>query len=86
METLVFLTLRKKFKEVYYWKEKGEVDFVVESEQGIQPIQVTLGEEKERHKTGLAEFALKIPNSAQPVLITRDNLERFLLNTDQFFI
>ena len=29
VENIVFLTLKRKYSEIYYWKGKNEIDFVV---------------------------------------------------------
>jgi len=33
----MFHLLRNKFGEIYYWRGKGEIDFVVETQKGILP-------------------------------------------------
>ena len=40
LETVVFHQLKRKHRNVYYWKGQGEVDFVVESRQGLLPIEI----------------------------------------------
>lgn len=43
LELLVFLHLKQKYSQVYYWQEihKGEVDFVIQDDATIVPYQVT---------------------------------------------
>lgn|SRR3990167_5718694 len=79
LETIVFHQLRKKFKHVNYWRGKNEVDFIVQTPNGILPIQVTWDETKERHKDALIEFKEAFPDSLQPLLINHSNIEEFLL-------
>ena len=55
-ENLVYLSLRAKTKDIAYWRDKGEVDFVVQTDRGITRIQVTVGEPQARHEDALAEF------------------------------
>lgn len=74
-ETAVFIYLKKQYGEVSYWKEKNEVDFVVQNSQGILPIQVTYDETKERHVNALKEFYRTFPNAQEALHITRDNFE-----------
>lgn len=59
LENLVFLTLRRKHKDIFYFKEKKECDFVIKEKEKITyAIQVCYGfneENKEREINGLLE-------------------------------
>jgi predicted AAA+ superfamily ATPase len=77
-EIFIFLALKRKFKNVYYWKGKKEMDFVVETETGIRPLQVTLHEKKDRHADGAKEFQIAHPKSLQCLLVTMENWEKIL--------
>jgi len=59
LENLVYLHLRRKHKELYFFKDKGESDFVVfEKNEVQQVIQVCLevnDENFDRGKNGLIE-------------------------------
>ncbi len=79
LETLVFHHLRKKHREVFYWRQQGEVDFVTMDEAGIIPYQVSWGEEKIRHEKALEEFFKTFPQAKPAVMITADNIEELLL-------
>lgn len=74
-EAFVFYRLRKKFHRVFYWKEKGEIDFVVETQNGIQPVQVSFEEAKERHALAAIEFKKEHPHSLDAVYIHSRNFE-----------
>ena len=78
LEIIVFHCLRRKYREVYYWRGKGEVDFVVVDEKGVQPIQVTVGETKERHMSAFVEFKKEFPNALEPMVISMQNVEEFM--------
>lgn len=39
-ENIVFINLRKKKKEIYYWRGKGECDFLIKNKKSIEAIQV----------------------------------------------
>lgn len=78
LETVVFHHLRRTRGQVFYWREKGEVDFVVMDGNTAVPIQVTWDEAKDRHRAALAEFAAAHPQSAEPIIVTRANVEAFL--------
>lgn len=77
LETVVFHALRKRFQSVYYWKGKGEVDFVTQDTSGITPWQVTWDAPQERHEKALKEFKTAYPESNAPRFINRSNVEQF---------
>jgi predicted AAA+ superfamily ATPase len=78
LETTVFHELRKRHGEIFYWRGKGEVDFVrIEGTRPV-PIQVTWDEPKDRHDAALSEFQSEFPNALAPELVTRATLERWL--------
>lgn len=75
-ENIVFIELKRRRKEVYYWKNKGEVDFVIK--EGLKPkelIQVCWDVEepktKEREVKALLE-AMKEFKLKHGVIITED--------------
>jgi predicted AAA+ superfamily ATPase len=72
-EIVVYLELRKKFREVYYWKDEGEVDFVVETKNGLLPLQVSYSDIQARHQEALENFYENFPNALEAVLITPSN-------------
>ncbi len=76
-EIFIFLLLRKKYSEVFYWRSKKEIDFIVETPNGIQPIQVTIGEIKIRHQEAAEEFALEYPKALPCFYVSLNNLKEF---------
>ena len=78
LETLVFHELRRRHQHVYYWKGRGEVDFIVQNETGLIPYQVSWDGPKSRHYQALAEFQQAYPRAAPPIMVSRDNVESFL--------
>ncbi len=72
-ENLVYLSLRQKTAEIYYWKGKGEVDFVVNTNNGITPIQVTYEKLKQRHEDALTEFYSHFPHANEPLIVTPES-------------
>ncbi|MBU0958436.1 MAG: ATP-binding protein [Nanoarchaeota archaeon] len=73
-ENLVFLTLLREGKEIYYYKNKGECDFVLKEGQKIkQAIQVSyqIKENKEREIKGLLE-AMNTFKLKEGFIITED--------------
>jgi len=78
LEAAVFLHLRRSRREVCFWRGKGEVDFVVQDERGITPVQVSWDGPKERHERAAAEFLEAFPPSNPPVFVSRFNAAAFL--------
>lgn len=80
LEILVFLRLKQKYGEVFYFSEngKGEVDFVTCEGSVVTPYQVSLGEILPRHEKSLQYFYEAYPNAAEPVFINIDNAEDYL--------
>ena len=76
LECATFLLLRKHFRDVYYWRGKGEVDFVVQKDGQAVPIQVTWEEPSERHDRALREFYEIEPHSAEAVFVTPEVYEQ----------
>ena len=72
-ENLVYLSLRKEHREVYYWRGKGEVDFVINNEDGITPIQVSFQQIEDRHERALEEFYSMYPKANEALLITAED-------------
>jgi len=64
LENIVFLELRRKGDEIYYFAEKRECDFIVKNNQGkLFPYQVTLElkeNNREREITGLTEACKRL--------------------------
>jgi len=73
-ENLVFVELMREGKEVYYWKGKNEVDFVVKERDGsLKAINVTYTNEiDERELKGLHEFKQEFKKTGQLMVVTRD--------------
>jgi predicted AAA+ superfamily ATPase len=77
-ENLVYLTLRKKTTEVFYWRGKAEVDFVVNTASGVTPFQVTFGRPRKGHEKGLREFYEQFPHAAEAIYVTPGTFEELM--------
>ena len=76
-ENLVFVELKRRDKEVYYWENKGEVDFVVKENNNLIGINVSYSDEiDEREKNSLKEFKKEFGKKIKDILIITKNLER----------
>lgn len=76
-ENLVFLELKRRGAETYYWKNKNEVDFVVKNpDNSLDAINVSFTDEiNERETAGLQEFKKQNKRTGKLLLITK-NLEK----------
>lgn len=83
LENLVFLELKRREKEVFYFQEKYECDFIIRDGIKItQAIQVTdelNHENKEREIKGLIQ-ALKSFKLKEGILLTSDSEEEIIVD------
>jgi uncharacterized protein len=56
LECATFLVLRRRYRDVFYWRNGGEVDFVVLQDGRPVPVQVSWDAPLERHQKGLDSF------------------------------
>ena len=75
LECATFILLRKRFREVYYWRGKGEVDFVVLRNGDPVPVQVSWEGPSDRHLEALDEFHASEPRAAEAVFVTPESYE-----------
>ena len=74
LECATFLALRRRFGSVSYWRERGEVDFVVRRSDGKPvPVQVSWAGAQERHQRALDGFYERFPDAAEAVFVDRRN-------------
>jgi len=80
LENIVFLKLRRRFKDIFYFQEKRECDFVVkEKDKIIKAIQVCFDfneENKDREINGLME-ALEKFNLKEGIILTNRQEDEF---------
>jgi len=71
-ENIVLIELKRRNKDVYFWKGKREVDFIIRQESNLTAINVTFTNEiTPREKEGLLEFKEKYKN-VHLVIITKE--------------
>jgi len=82
-ENLVFVELKGKKKDIYYWKNHGEVDFVVKNkDNSLSAINVSYTDEiNEREINGLLEFKREFSKTKELIIITKNIQE--LKNTNK---
>jgi predicted AAA+ superfamily ATPase len=73
LEIATFIELRKRYRDVFYWRAAGEVDFVVQTDRGPTPIQVTVEGAAERHLRSLDAFYEAFPHAEESVIVTKEN-------------
>lgn len=82
LECATFLALRRNSRDVYYWRGRGEVDFVVLRNGDPVPIQVSWDGPSERHHRALEAFYEAHPRSAEALFVTAETFERGLPELD----
>ena len=71
-ENIVLIELKRRAKEVYFWKGKKEVDFIVREKNKLTAINITYTNDiPKREKEGLLEFKEKYKN-AELIIITKE--------------
>lgn len=82
LENLVFITLRKKHKEIFYFQEEKECDFLVRDEMKIsRAIQVCYeinGDNKDREISGLLEAMDKL-KLEEGLILTYNQKDKFVV-------
>lgn len=76
LECAVHLALRRHYGSVFYWRHRGEVDFVVHHEGRIIPFQVTWEEPNERHHQALTDFYEAFPQADEAVFVTAETFDQ----------
>src|SRR3989344_3544353 len=72
-ENLVFIELQRQEKEIFYWKNKNEVDFIIKNkDSSLEAINVCYSNEiSEREAKGLHEFKKEFKKTKKLTLITK---------------
>jgi len=78
LECATYIELRKRFREVFYWRDRGEVDFVVLHQGEALPVQVSWNGPEERHLKALDAFHEAHRGSHEAVFVTAESFERGL--------
>lgn len=76
LECATFVRLRQRYATVCYWRDRGEVDFVVEHGGKVTPVQVGVDGLHERHQKALDEFYERHPHAAAAVFVGWEEYER----------
>lgn len=76
LEIATFVALRRTHREVFYWRDKGEVDFVVQRDGVAVPVQVTWDGPQPRHERALESFYEQHPHAGEAVFVTAESFDR----------
>ncbi|MEM4263963.1 MAG: ATP-binding protein [Candidatus Woesearchaeota archaeon] len=73
-ENLVFVELKRREKEPYYWKNKGEIDFITkDADNSLTAINISYSDEiDEREIKSLLEFKKEFKKTKELILLTKD--------------
>ena len=72
LECATYLALRRRYRDIFYWRGDGEVDFVVLDEGQAVPYHVTWDAPEERHHRALDAFYEQFPRAKECVFVTRE--------------
>ncbi len=77
-ENLVFIALKRQEKEIYYWQNKGETDFVIKNKDNtLTAINVCYADRiEEREINALLEIKKTLKKTKELILLTKD-LEKY---------
>ncbi len=85
LECAVHLALRRRFGQIFYWRDTGEVDFVVHHEGRVVPIQVSGEAPRSRHHRALERFYEQHPHAEEAVHIHAEGFEKTLAEIEAAF-
>ncbi|MBI2134114.1 ATP-binding protein [Candidatus Woesearchaeota archaeon] len=89
LENLVFLNLRRTFKEIFYFKETNECDFVIKQrDKIISAIQVCFDfneETKDREISGLMDALTKF-NLKEGIILTYKQKDHFIIDGKKIIV
>ena len=73
LECATFVELKRRYRDVFYWRGAGEVDFVIQTSGGPTPIQVTVEGAGDRHLRALDDFYEAFPHATEAVIVTMED-------------
>ncbi|MCY3819712.1 MAG: ATP-binding protein [Gammaproteobacteria bacterium] len=82
LECATFIELKKRYRDVFYWRGAGEVDFVISTGERPIPVQVTVEGPEERHLRALDDFYEAFPHATEAVIVTMGEFPAILSSLD----
>ena len=83
LECAVYIELRKRFADVFYWRDGGEVDFVILKGKQPTPMQVSTEGALERHWRALDSFYENFGFATEPIIVNLENFTSVLDELDR---
>lgn len=76
-ENMLLVELKRRGKDVYYWKNKGEIDFIIKNlDASLSALNITYTDDVDKRETdALIEFKKKFKRAKELILITK-NIEK----------
>jgi len=75
-ENIVYVELKRRGKEIFYWKNKQEIDLIVKERDKLIAINVNYTDKiKDRELSGLKEFENKYKSKINKLIILSKNIE-----------
>lgn len=75
-ENIAYVELKRRGKEIFYWKNKQEIDFVVQENDKLTAINVNYTDKiNDRELSGLKEFKNKHKSKIKKLIILSKNIE-----------
>ncbi|MDP2947556.1 MAG: ATP-binding protein [Nanoarchaeota archaeon] len=73
-ENVVFIELKRRDKEIYYWKKKNEIDFIIKNrDNSLTAINVSYTDEIDKRETiSLLEFKSEFKKTKDLILLTKN--------------
>jgi hypothetical protein len=77
-ENLVFIELKRRRMDVYYWKGEGEVDFVIKNkDQSLTALNVTYADEIDKREIkSLIEFKDNFKKTREMIVLTKNTAKK----------
>ena len=77
-ENIVFVELKRREKDVYYWQNKGEVDFIIKNkDNSLEAMNVSFTNEiNDREVKSLSEFKKEYKTKIKEIIIITNDLEK----------
>lgn len=75
LECATFLELKKRHRDVFYWRGDGEVDFVILRGDVPVPVQVSWDGPVERHHRALDAFYEEFPRAGEALFVSQETFE-----------
>jgi len=70
--------LRRKHRDIYFWRGRGQIDFIIHEGSRIITCQVSWDGPKDRHTAALEEFKGEYPQADDGLFVSQGTLKKLL--------